>query len=376
MNFKRVVFVFALLAYTPNTFSFTFELIVTTVNTMIIQNGSSTSSDCARVTFFSDYHRMSSGEQEQIATLVDYLQEQKDNQLFHIFIEQASEINRLSAYGYEVLCMLDRHIKQVQPPLTHVTLDNVEVRHSAGPGMDILKDYTYGDRYMEHQTDDAKKTIGTITFQDILDEFNQLKQSLATYYCSHKNEAIAKIYTDCMKRADSHYEQLKRKISNSNNTVLAYAQEQYNQRRRALNGLKQEEMDREVVSSDIELSFMDLFDLNLLKSILTSDSRNILVFAGGEHTRTVASMLSTLQASTIFHIKNAIIQPVLQKNGFTRNEEVVSPVTGNQIIQALSAQPKSTLARYAPTVGYMTMAVAVLYYLLFVVLSEPLHGHA
>jgi hypothetical protein len=175
MNFKRVVFIFALLAYARNTFPFTFELIVTTIDKTIVQSGSSTPSDHTRVTFFSDEHRTSSGEPEQIATLVDYLQEQKGNQLFHILIEQASEVNKLSAYGYEVLYTLDRHIKQAQPPLTHVTLDNIEVRHSAEPSMGILKDYTRYNRYLDNKTDDAKKTIGTITFQDILDEFDQLK---------------------------------------------------------------------------------------------------------------------------------------------------------------------------------------------------------
>ncbi len=373
MNFKHIVFVLASLAYVHSTFPFPYELIVNILNKRIVQIGSSTTPDYTKVTFFSDYHKKSSVEQEQITSLIHYLQEHKDVQPFHILVEEASEFHKKFASGYEILYTLNKHIKQANPPLTHVMLDNIDVRCISLFAMTILDHYDLYDQYGQYELNDAKKTIGTITFQDVLDEFDQIKQSLAGYYCNHTNQAIATIYADSIKTAEGHCQQFKRKITNASETVLAYAKAQCDKR---LLACYEQEKNMAIISNDIRLSFTPLFDLNLLKNILTSDSQNILVFAGGNHTEKVMDMLSTLKATTIFQARNAVIQDVMQKNGFTRKEEVVSPVTKEQILQALSAQPKSVLTQYAPTIGYMTMVAAALCYLLLVVLPEHVYGHA
>jgi len=358
MNFKMVLFILIYTVYTHEIFPVT------------IQIDKIETSDHTKITFFSDQHKKSSGEEEQITSLIDFLQEQSDNHSFHFLVEQASELNKSFASGYETLYTLDKHIEQVRPLMTHVRLDNIEIRHAAGPAMDILNYYEDYKNHSEYKTDDAKKMIGSITFQDVLDEFDNLKQSLASYYLNQTNQAISDIYASYIETADSNCEQFKRKILSGNGVVFEYAKVEYNKRILRMlqaSNLPEEEDPAKILADSIECSFIHLFDLNLLKTILTSDSQNILVFAGGEHAREVINMLSALKAATIFQARNSVLEEKIEEDGHKTLHETVLPITGLQITQALSAQPKESSSSYVRVMCYMAMAAAC-YYLVFVII--------
>lgn len=344
---------------------------------VIIRVGTMETFDHRKITFLSDKHVHSPAEKEQITSVINFLQEKKDTQSYHLLVEEASEVNKLSAFGYEILHTLDKYIETAQPPMTHVRLDNIEVRHTAGPVMDILNHYELCKNDGHHKTDDGKKTLGAITFQDVLDEFDSLKQSLASYYVNQKNQTIFNIYAYLIGRADRDCEQFKRKISSRSDIVFDYAKAEYN--KRILESVQELHVSEEkkdpakILGKDIEWTFNHLFDLNLLKNILTSDSQNILVFAGGDHTSVVISLLLSLDATSIFHASNYELEERIEKNGQKTCDKVMLPITGLQIVQALSAQPNK-IPYCVPIMCYMTIAAAALYYLVFVVI--PGHGYA
>ena len=337
--------------------------------------------DRRKITFFSDKHIQSPGEQEQITSLINFLQKTRaTGESFHILAEQALELYKRSASSYQILYTLDKHIETAQPPMTHVKLDNIEVRCITGLVMGFLDCYEYYKDDVQYKTDSGKKTIHIITFQDILDEFDNLKQSLSSYYLGQTNQTISNIYTYLIEKADRDCEQFKRKISNRSDIVFEYAKAAYNKKVletvQPLHVSEEKKDLAKILGKDIESTFNHLFNLNLLKNILTSDSQNILVFAGGYHTSEVISLLITLDATSIFHASNYELEERIEKTGNKTRNEVAQPITGLQIVQALSAQPKK-ISSCTPIMCYMTIAAAALYYLMFVVIpGQTLYGCA
>jgi hypothetical protein len=365
MNLRAVVCIFICTILTHEILPVTIQ-----VDTLTMQTGTTKSSGSTKITFFGDRHILSSSEQEQITSVIDFLQQRKNNSFYHILVEQGVAVfkNKWGTSDYRILYSLDTHIQAAKPLMTHVVLDNVEIRCFAGEARDILNNYKYYEPYTQYQTDNGEKILGTITFQDVFDEFDILKQSLDPYYVNQKNQMISDIYAHYMGMAQEYCEQLKRKIVRKNDIVFDYAKREYRQREAQEMKASQFAQD---LAKDIELTFNHLFDLNLLKNILMSSSQNILVFAGRDHTGVVMSMLARLNAIKIYQAINFVMQEKIE-DGRKTEQLTLQPITGLQITQALSAQPQTT--SYAPTICYLTLAAATLYYLMYVVL--PMYGYA
>lgn len=356
--------------------------VIIQIDTLTTQVGTTKSSGSTKITFFGDEHVMSSSEQEQITSVINFLQQGSNNNSYHILVEQAVRFekvdvsedkwvisNRLLDFDYRILHTLDKYIQAVQPSMTHVTVDNIEVRCFPGKARDILNNYKYYELYQQCAIDNGKKTMGTITFQDVFDEFDKLKQSLNSYYSTQTNQMVSDIYAHYMGVAYEYCEQLKRKIVRKNEIVFDYAKKQY--RQREAQEMKSSQCAQDL-AYDIQCSFTHLFDLNLLKNILMSNSQNILVFAGRNHTKVVMSMLARLNAIKLYHAINFVMQEKIEKDGSRAEQLTLQPITGLQITQALSAQPQTT--SYAPTICYLALATATLYYLMYIVM--PIYGYA
>jgi D-mannonate dehydratase len=119
-----------------------------------------------------------------------------------------------------------------------------------------------------------------------------------------------------------------------------------------------------MIADTIKNSFTHLVDLNLLRVIVTSNRRNIIVFAGGDHTKEVIRMLHHLKATTIYQAINLYSrQETVLDNGCTSSIAEKLPVTRQQILHALSAQPEErrSLFSYIPTMLRCAGVFAALY---------------
>ena len=369
MSFKTVVCIFICTISIHEIFP-----VIIQVDTLTTQTGATKSSDSTKITFFGDEHVSSPSEQEQTTSVMTFLQQEK-NSSYHILVEQAAKFhkavlpeNRFNASDYRLLHTLDKRIQAVKSSMMHVMVDNIEVRYFSGLVRDILNYYKYYEPYQQCEIDNGKKTLGAIMFQDVFDEFDTLKQLLIPYYSNQTNQMVSDIYAYYMGMAHAYCEQLRRKIVRKNEIVFDYAKKEYRQRETQEMKASQVAQD---LAKDIELTFNHLFDLNLLKNILMSNSQNILVFAGHGHTSVVTSMLARLNAIKLYHAINFVMKEKIE-DGQKTEQMTLQPITGLQITQALSAQPQTT--SYTPTICYLTLAAATLYYLMYVVM--PMYGYA
>lgn len=333
MQLKAILFTLASITYIHNTIAFTFQVdrIITT--------------DQKKITFLADGHAQSPYDKEQIDCILNFLHQNNESD-FHVLIEQAAPIDKKYASAYEMLFRLDEYIKKANPPLTHVNLENIEIRHIMGAASHILEsDQPYVcNTYRDLTIDDTQKTFGTITFQDILDEFNTNKELLSDYYLNNLDEAIATIYDQHMQCANEQYEQLQKKLdsipSYATTTVLAYAQKQY-----VLT--KTLETNKELAKTMSD-AFLHVLDLHILQTILTSKSNNIIVVAGGAHTKKIIPLLTEhLKASCLYSEKNhyCLIEAE-QEDGSKQKMIQKKPVTTAQMLRGLSDKPETYITEH------------------------------
>jgi hypothetical protein len=349
VNLKAVVFVFVLTSYMTELLS-----VIIQVDTFIVQKGIHTISDNTKITLFADKHTRSPFEKEQIESVLSFLQTSKNTHNYHLLVEQALVLYKLHASqgmlasGYEILCTLDNHIKKAQLP---VKLDNIEVRYVTGLVNGILNYYHYHKDCGSYMADEINKTIDSITFQDLFDEFDTINKNLAQYYVGHVNKRISEMYTHYTEIANDRYEKLGRMIKHKDKNVFEYAKEEYDSRlSKKPSVAKESEKNIKALAKAIELTFIHLLDLNLLKAILTSTSQNILVFAGGDHTREVIKMLYWLQATNVYQMINSV-------NTSTCHTMTLLPITGKQVSQALYAElPKPN---FMPTYARVVVGVSL-----------------
>ena len=299
------------------------------------------------ITFLHDKHNQSPEEQGQLRGILNFLQQNKEPQSsFHILIEQVSSLGTLPSSEYAILSRMSECIQQAMPSFTHVTVEDMEVRHIANAAYGILTSEmpeVYDSYFMHPIKIDVDKTIGTINFQDILDEFDQLEQLLSGYYLNHMNKVVSGIYTSSMRQASESYNQFKRNLAHVPSrdiTILNYAKAQCDQ---------DTSRNSKILAENILYSFRKFLDLRILQNILTTTSKNIIVVAGYNHVQNIINMLYNLEVSSMYHAINNIHE---------------QPVAINQIVQGLSNQLKLPTTTYTATLTYVVTTVILLYCLL------------
>lgn len=321
MNFKTVLLAFISITYTHDTLPF-----ITQVDTI-------RTTEQKRIIFLADAHEKSFAEKDQTCCLIDFLQQNKESG-FHILIEQAAPIDKLQASEYEILFRLDEHIQQAEPPLTHVLLENIEIRHVMTAAYSILKckEPSLYNKYRDFKVSDAQKTIGSITFQDIIDEFNTNKESLSDYYANHTNEALVTIYKNHMDIVNEYFEQFQQKlrsISSVTIPVLDYAKTAYSHNLLEAN---------DALAETISDTFLHLLDLHIVRTILTSHRDTIIVVAGRAHTSKILFMFKYLKASSVYNRSSISIEEITEEDGSTTQILHKQPVSANKITKGLMTQ--------------------------------------
>ncbi len=273
-----------------------------------------------KITFLADHHDESPAEKEQTHCLIDFFQQHNPGTSFHILIEQASKLFVVSQF--RMLFKLNENIEQAHPPLNNVTVQNIEIRYPSiiAAGMLLSKtpqNYYFHTKYI---IDNHIQTIGLLNFQNILDELDDIKQSLALYYEKHEDITITNMYTKHLMYSNTYYDSFKKEIEKlhmQHNSILEYAKNENDADKKS------------ALAKWMEIIFSPVFELSIVQNILQSEHENLLVFAGGNHTRDIISMLYDLKITSLY-----------------RSEEQADkrPSTTLEITEGLLAeQPKTTL---------------------------------
>ncbi len=304
------------------------------------------------VAYLSDDHVRVPEEEEQLHAIIDSLhQREKNNSSTHFLIEQPIWLADIFGCSSQILFRLSKYIEQATPKLTLTTVENLEIRHLAGAVYNMLLfpvPYQLNP-YREQNIDSMEKTLGSITFQDVLNDFTQIKQVLASCFLQQDNSIMSNIYAKHINRADSYYEkflqQMKKDDIPLDTLVLKYAKK---------NSLEK----TEPLATSIFDTFVPLFDLHTVHKIVTSEHKNIVVVAGGFHT------LSASQALDNFNNVTS-----LYSAGKSISIDYQNPITRAQLQQSLSMQKKSLMSRYAPTVIKSSLTIALCYLLCLTIMQ-------
>ncbi len=236
-----------------------------------------------------DHHDESPSEEEQTNCLIKFFQ--NSNTPYHILIEQASKV--FTASQFQILYKLDENIGQARPQINNITLQNIEIRYPAIIACGLLRsnnprDYNYHTQYV---IDNSTKTIGALNFQDILNELDIVKQSLASYYLQHENTEITNVYARHIVYSNTYYDSFKQTIEQLHsqyNSILRYAKKERDYTQKA------------ALADHIQVIFSPLLDLHIMQNILQSQHENIVIIAGRSHMRDVFSILGTLGAQSLY----------------------------------------------------------------------------
>ncbi len=302
------------------------------------------------VTYLSDDHVQVPEEQDQLNGILSFLQQrEKTNDSTHFLIEQPSWLADIFGCGSQVLFHLPKYIEQATPHLTLTTFENLEMRHLANAACNILTfpvPYQLNP-YKKQKIDTMQKALGQITFQDVLDDFVQIKELLATYFLQQGDSVMADIYATHIKRADKYYEtflqQMKKDEISPDTFVLKYAKK---------NCLTK----KEPLAVAILDTFSSFFDLHATHKILTSEHKNLVMVAGSWHTQRTRDALQNFNVSSLYSAGKTV--SINQK-----------PITPAQIQQSLSMQKQSLMSMYAPTVIKGSMGIFLCYLLCLTIMQ-------
>lgn len=306
--------------------------------------------DGKRITFLADGHEMNVKADEQVGGVLDYLrQREKDNKSTHVLVEQPSSwLSDLLGCDSQVLLHLPKKIKQANPKFTLTTYENIEVRRIGAAARDMIWYPFNADK--NWVIDGTKKTLGTFTFQDVLDEFAQTKQMLSDYYSS-QDAAVANIYTKFMTQADGYYTELVQMMKNKNISpneyVLKYSK-------------NMELLERSPLVKAVLNTFSPFFDLNAIRVILTSSHKNMVVVAGDWHTQGICSSLEALNGSSLYSTCWDV---------GPRKELSIE-----RIQQGLAMQEQSLIRMYAPVVVGKVVIVTFCYLFFAAVVQTMMQG--
>jgi hypothetical protein len=282
---------------------------------------------------------------EHLGGILDFLsQRQKINEQTHVMVEQPSSwLTNLFGCNAQLLLHLPKKIKRMHSKFT--TYENLEVRRVAAAAHNIIK--SPFEVYRDWVIDGTKKTLGSFTVQDVLDEFANTKQILSDYY-SQQNKITADIYTKCMTESDNCYKNLLQIMESKNISpdigVLDYTKN---------NNLSE----RTQLASAILDTFSPFFDLNTIRVILTSSHKNMIVVAGAAHTRGVCSVFQKLNACSLY------------TTVFDIGPKGPEEISIDQIQKGLSMQEKSLMRLYAPAMISKTLIATFCFLLCAVVIQ-------
>lgn len=305
--------------------------------------------DDKRITFLGDNHGLNEGEHEQVNGILDFLRQcEKNNKPTHILLEQASWLGDVFGCESEVLFSLSKQIKQKTSNFTCVTFENIDIRYAANFARDILIFPVphQMDREPDRIIDTTQKTLSTLTFQDVLDEFNQIKESLSAYYSQQNNPVVSEVYTKHITWADTHYKKLLQIMENDgispDTFILKYAKK---------NCL----IKKAPLASTILETFSRLCDLHIIRTLSTSPHKNMVVMAGFQHTEHANLALQDFSAFSLYSAGKDTTK-------YTRL------ITSAQLRQGLFAQEPSSMAIY-PVISKGATAVVLCYFLYAIMLQ-------
>lgn len=292
------------------------------------------------ITYLADNHDLGVAEEGQLGGIIDFLQKrEKTNDVTHILIEQPSWIYDNSECNSQVLSQLSKRIQQASPKLTLATCENIDIRHISNAAYDMLTSpvlYQFNDYRNRAIHDTTQKTFGAITFQDVLDEFDQYEQSFSDYYLQ-QDSAIADIYQTCIAKAQEEHNQLL-KIMNNNNISFSD---------RILKYAKQNSLVKKASLADVLLcAFRPFVDLHIIRTLFTSSHKNIIVAAGYGHIQ-----------RTYFSLRNLNAFPLYSIGKFS--EQYPKPITINQLREGLSMQKGSFISLYRLVGGGITLVIVI-----------------
>jgi len=308
--------------------------------------------DDRKITFLGDNHGLNEGEQEKIDCVMGWLQDnEKTGDPIHVLIEQPSWFFDIFECDSEILFHLPKRIQQAIPKCTLTTHENLEIRHVANAAHDILTflvPYQLNP-YRDSIIDTTEKTLGTLTFQDVLNEFVRMKQFFSDYYLQQNNVVIAGIYNRSIVDADFYYKHILRIIKEDEispeGSILKYT------KKNSLNKTA-------LLAKAVHKTFSPFFDLHAIRTLLTTSHKNIIVVAGFWHTHNIMSALHQFDVYPLYSAGKDICQ----------DHKLVSIA---QIQQGLSMQKQSLMRMYAPMIVKKTIAVAVCY-LLYITIMQTI----
>ncbi len=296
--------------------------------------------DNKKVTFLADNHGCNERAEEQLAGILELLQHnEKMNKPTHILIEQVSWLADIYGCDAKVLFSLPKQIEQAIPKMTQTTFENIDIRHVANFAIDILTFLIphQMDREPTRIIDTTQKTLSTLNFQDMLDEFNQIKESLSEYYSQQNNTVMSEIYTKHMTWADAQYKKLleimKKDNISADTFILKYAKK---------NCL----MKKAPLATAVKDTFSRLCDLHIIRTLASAPDKNMVVMAGFWHTQYAESALKQLGAYSLYSEGKAIT-------------EYARLISSAQLRQGLFAEKQPLMKMYAPMVTKSATAIVL-----------------
>ncbi len=327
-------------------------LSINTVMPVLVQVDTLLLDDDKRIVLYSDKHVEAPEQQEQIDALLDSLQQcEKSYEPHHILIEQpAVWLSNLYKGIPQTLGSLPQQIEHATPELILTTFENVDIRHLSGAAHWVL-DFPlpfFFNFHEERIINPTQKTLGTFTFQDVLDDFFLIKQSFSDYYEQHVNKVIVDIYEKTSDYASNRYNHLVQCMQqckiDPETSVVEYAQENSSVEGKESFGL---------IIMD---AFCPLLDLHIIKKLLTSTHKNIIVVAGFYHIHAVRSALEALKASTLYSA------------GEMFSEE--KTLTSTEVYKGISIRKPSLMKVYGTSLFRKTLLI-VICYVVYIKLIQP-----
>ncbi|MBA2306864.1 hypothetical protein H0W26_01865 [Candidatus Dependentiae bacterium] len=360
--------------------------------------------DDKTITFYSDKHKKTKEDEWQIHEILSFLRKcEKTNDPQYLLIEQPALLLRdIFACNSNILCLLPKGVEQTTPKLTLTTFKNLEIRHLSDAALELLSFIAPSrlDSYKERIIDNTQKTIGSLSFQDVLDEYAQIKQSLSYYYVQQGDKAVYDIYAKNITQSDIYYKNFLHYMEKSNisseTSVLDYAIENLTTFTvdYPTESLTSRESDaitkRRILTGLLLRTFVPLLDLHIIYTLLTSTHKNIIVVGGYLHMKEVRSAFETLNASLIYSAGelspkdlNTIINEdinELMNEDINENEEDIDELihelinkdsdegqmllTTDQIRKGISLQKPSLMQLYGPTFIRKAIGLVLCYLIL------------
>ena len=184
-----------------------------------------------------------------------------------------------------------------------------------------------------------KYALKDITFQQVIDEFNNNKAMLQDLFRSIEHTGVQKNYDQIMEKTTNNLKILK--------TLLTYHLATLNIKILHYKKVAGTNAITDAIAKAILDSSSPLIELNILHKTITSYHHALAIIAGYHHTSKVTSMLLDAHARSIYSAGSPLSP---------------TPITAHELTTALTTQPHSRLVKYGPLSIACCLITAASYY--------------